>query len=347
MPKESDIKPEVSEQFEPDVRFAFILSPDFTLLPFAGFIDAVRHCADERDYSRQVYCHWSCVGPNLDPVRSSCGIEVAPWEEYSDEMPFDYIVVIGGRLQSFYQHHEDTFAYVKHAYGSGIPIIGLCTGSFVMAEAGLMDGVRCAVHAVHTEDLVSRYPKVIPIINEMYVSERGLVTCPGGAAAIDLAVDVLSKHCGPARGTKAISELVVDQHRESRHIGQLPFEYLQRCGDWRVEQAITLMKQSMTSQMSTEELAAKLSISRRQLDRAFQTHVKRTPKGLWREIRLEHSRWRLLNSSKTITQIAHECGFTDSAHFVRWFKRVHKQTPREYRQSRKRDFWSSDRHKAG
>ena len=53
----------------PDVRLAFILSPDFTLLPFAGFIEAVRHASDERDRSRQVYCHWSVIAPDKNPIR--------------------------------------------------------------------------------------------------------------------------------------------------------------------------------------------------------------------------------------------------------------------------------------
>lgn len=326
---------------EPDVRFAFILSPEFTLLPFAGFIDSVRHCADERDLSRQVYCHWACIGPTLDPVKSSCGIEVAPWKTFGDPRNYDYVIVIGGRLAVFDQHMPETFDFLREADACGVPLVGLCTGSFALAEAGLMDGVRCAVHAVHKDELLERYPSVIPIVNEMYVAEHNRITCPGGTAAIDLAIEILTQHCGPNRGTKALAELIVDEHRKARHIGQQAFSELQSCGDWRVEQAIGMMKQSMTEPISSVQLAKQLSISRRQLDRAFQTHVGKTPQELWRDMRLEHARWRLLSSSRTITQIAHECGYSDCAHFVRWFKRKHSLSPKNYRDSRKRDFWSS------
>jgi transcriptional regulator GlxA family with amidase domain len=328
-------------EIKPDVRFAFILSPEFTLLPFAGFIDSVRHCADERDLSRQVYCHWTCIGPTLEPVKSSCGIEIAPWKTFDDPQNYDYVIVVGGRLAAFDQHRPETFEFLREASEVGIPLVGLCTGSFALAEAGLMDEIRCAVHAVHKDELLERYPLVIPIINEMYVSENNRITCPGGTAAIDLAIDILTQHCGINRGNKALFELVIDKHRDARHIGKLPFRELQTCGDWRVEEAIGLMNQSMSEPISSEKLAKCLSISRRQLDRVFQTHVGKTPQELYRDMRLEHARWRLLNSSRTITQIAYECGFSDCAHFVRWFKRKNGLSPKHYRGSRRRDFWSS------
>ena len=61
----------------------------------------------------------------------------------------------------------------------------------------------------------------------------------------------------------------------------------------------------------------------------------KSPQSVWREMRLEHARWRLMNSSRSITRIAHECGFTDSSHFSRWFKRVYSETPQAYRNSRR------------
>ena len=328
-------------QIEPDVRFAFVLSPEFTLLPFAGFIDSVRHCADERDLSRQVYCHWTCIGPTLEPVKSSCGVEIAPWKTFDDPKNYDYVIIVGGRLAVFNQHHPETFEFLREAYDNGVPLVGLCTGSFALAEAGLMDGIRCAVHAVHKDELLERYPLVIPIVNEMYVSEHSRITCPGGTAAIDLAIEILTQHCGVNRGSKALFELVIDIHRNARHIGKLPFGELQSCGNWRVEEAVRLMNQSMNEPISSEKLARSLSISRRQLDRAFQTHIGKTPQELHRNMRLEHARWRLLNSSRTITQIAYECGFSDCAHFARWFKRQNGLSPKHYRDSRRRDFWSS------
>ena len=103
-----------------------------------------------------------------------------------------------------------------------------------------------------------------------------------------------------------------------------------------------MLRQSLREPMPAEELANRLAASRRQLDRAFKNKTGRTPIALWREMRLEHARWRLMNSSYTVTQIAHECGFADSAHFIRWFKKQFGETPQAYRESRRRKNFHRD-----
>lgn len=319
---------------QPDVRIGFILSPDFTLLPFAGFIDAVRHAADERDRSRQVYCHWGVIAPNRQPVRSSCGVEVLPWRRFDDPSNYDYIVAVGGLLTSFDQHDPRIFNYLRDAAVAGVRLVGLCTGSFVLGEAGQLDGVRCAVHVDHVAEFKDRYPRAIPLPNAIYTFDQDRITCPGGTAAIDVAVEILSQRCGASRGTKGLAAMVVDQHRKAHHAGRMSFQELEHCGDSRVEQAVLLMRQALSEPISIDEIARKLSISRRQLNRVFKEKSGKSPQELWRDMRLEHARWRLLNTSNSVTEIAHECGFSDCAHFVRWFQRKHGRSPTAFRRER-------------
>lgn len=319
---------------EPDIRVAFVLSPQFTLLPFAGFIDAMRHSADDGDRSRQIFCRWECVSANLQPVSASCGVQVLPWRTFGDPSEYDYVVVVGGLLSAFDQHLDATFDFLRRAHGQGVSIIGLCTGSFAMAEAGLMAGRRCAVHIHHRQHLLERYADVIPVVNEMYVHDEKLITCPGGTAAIDLAVEILSEHCGRNRGMKGMTALVVDEHRGAHHVGRMPFQDLEECGEWRVETAVRLMRQNLRNPCSIKRLAQNIGSTVRQLDRSFNQYAEKSPQTVWREMRLQHGRWRLLNSNRSITQIAHECGFTDSSHFTRWFKRVFNESPQAYRKMR-------------
>lgn len=326
--------PRSDTDIEPDVRVAFVLSPQFTLLPFAGFIDAMRHSADDGDKSRQIFCHWECLAATMEPVVASCGMEVLPWRTFKDAGDYDYIVVVGGLISAFDQHHQDTFEFLTASRDRGVSIVGLCTGSFAMAEAGLMDGRRCAVHIHHRQQLLDRYPNVLPVVNEMYVFDDGLVTCPGGTAAIDLAVEILIEHCGRNRGTKGMTALVVDEHRGSHFVGRMPFQDLEECGDWRVQTAIRLMRQNIGTHYSINELSKSIGSTVRQLDRAFLNHARKSPQTVWREMRLIHAKWRLMNSNKTVTQIAHECGFSDSSHFSRWFKREFKEPPQTYRRTR-------------
>ncbi len=326
-----------SQGIEPDIRVAFLPVPGFTLLPFSGFIETLRHSADESDRSRQIYCRWTCLGPTREPIRASCGVEITPWDTYGEPERFDYIVVVGGLLSLFDSYPKALFDFIIESAEAGIPLVGLCTGSFALAQAGIMDGVRCAVHFRHREELVRRFPTVIPVTDEMYVMDRGRITCPGGTAAIDLAVELVMHHCGRARALKGLPHMVVDRHRASHHLIRQPFETLLNCGDWRVKAAIELMQQNLGEPYPIKALASRIGSSVRQLDRSFVEHAGAAPAVVWREMRLRHARWRLLNSSRTITQIAYECGFADSAHFSRWFRRSFGETPNAYRKKRLAD----------
>ena len=326
--------PNPSTDIDPDIRLAFILTPAFTIMPLAGFIDAVRHSADETDRSRQIFCTWEVLSADLEPVTSSAGLSITPWKLYEDAGTYDYLVIVGGLLDQLHEIAPETLTFIKEQYQKGVKLVGLCTGSFAIAKTGLLDGKRAAIHAHHRPEFLEMFPEAFPVENELYVSDGGIVTCPGGTAAIDLAVEILIEHCGRSRGMKGLSALVVDEHRSAHAVGRVPYQDLEECGNWRVEQAVKIMRQKLREPDTTKRLAQMLGSTVRQLNRVFRQHAKATPQEVWRDMRLLHARWRLLNSKRTITQIAYECGFADSSHFSRWFKSKFGETPRSYREKR-------------
>ncbi|MCP4289278.1 MAG: helix-turn-helix domain-containing protein [Gammaproteobacteria bacterium] len=267
-------------------------------------------------------------------MRSSSGLSVIPWKTYRDAGQYDYIVVVGGLIDQLEEIHQDTLEFLKQQHLKGVKLVGLCTGSFAIAKAGLLEEKRAAIHAHHRPEFMAMFPNSVPIENELYVSDSGILTCPGGTAAIDLAVEILIEHCGRSRGMKGLTALVVDEHRSAHEVGRLPFQDLEDCGNWRVEQAVKIMRQKLREPDTTEQLARMLGSTVRQLNRVFLKHAKATPQEVWRDMRLQHARWRLMNSKRTITQIAYECGFSDSSHFSRWFKSRFGETPRSYREQR-------------
>ncbi len=322
-----------SIQVEPDIRVGFVLSPAFTLLPFAGFVDTLRHSADEGDRSRQIHCKWTILGANLEPVRASCGAEVTPWQTYDDPAEFDYVVVVGGLTSAFGRHAPETFDFLRAAEARRMPVVGLCTGSFAMAECGLLDGKRCAVHARHREEFTARYPAAV-VTDDVYVFDGNAITCPGGTAAIDVAVELVKRHSGKARAFKGLPEMLVAEHRTAVYKLAMPHEHLMSCGDWRVEQAVQLMQGSLAEPTSVQRLARKLGTSVSQLDRCFVRQTGMPAAALWREMRLLHARWLLLNSDRSVSYIAQECGFADSSHLNRLFRREFGEAPGELRRNR-------------
>jgi transcriptional regulator GlxA family with amidase domain len=243
---------------QPDLKVAFILSPEFTLLPFAGFVEALRHAADEADRSRQIYCRWSLLAPELAPLRASCGAEIMPQQRLGDPADFHYIVVVGGLLPQCRDLPEPTLDFLRLAAARGIPLIGLCTGCFILADAGLMRGRRCAVHWRHRQDLITRFPDIIAVSDETYVIDEGIITCPGGTAAIDLATELIIRHCGRARALKGLHDMVVEPHRAAHHVPRRPYEDIASCGDPRVERAVALMEQNLAGPFGVETLSGQL-----------------------------------------------------------------------------------------
>lgn len=319
---------------EPDIRIAFLLTPYFTILPLSGFIDAVRHSADEADRSRQVFCTWDVLSADLTPVESSAGLSIVPWKTFEEAGEYDYVVIVGGLIDHLHEIHPELLEFIKGQHRKGVTLVGLCTGSFAIAEAGLLQGKRAAIHAHHRIEFMHAYPEAIPVENELYVSDGNILTCPGGTAAIDLAVEILIENCGRTRGMKGLTALVVDEHRAAHQVGRLPYQDLEDCGNWRIEQAIKIMRRSLRDPLSTKRIAEMIGSTVRQLNRAFQDHANGSPQEIWRDMRLQHGRWRLVNSKRTVTQIAYECGFADSSHFSRWFKEKFGETPKQYRNQR-------------
>jgi len=321
---------------KPDIRVAFILCPKFTMLPFAAFIDSLRHAADEADFSRQIYCSWKIIADDWQtPILASCGAQILPQEPLGDFGDLSYLIVVGGLLPDCLEVSEATRQYIVSAHEAGISIVGLCTGSFLLGDLGLLDDRQCAVHSEHIADFQELFPKSIPTSEEMYINDREVLTSLGGTSALDLAFHLIDTHCGKVRAVKGLSSLLVENHRSTRRYRYRPHGHLAASGNRRVETAVEMMERHIATPYSIAELAKKVGCSERELCRLFKKFGNTTPSETWRNIRMAHGQWLLLNSDRSITQIAYECGFADSAHFSRLFKALHKESPDAYRRRRK------------
>ena len=314
------------------VRACFVLAPRFTLLAFAGFLDSLRHAADVGDMSRQVQCRWSIATREGRPATASCGAEIGGLDAAELDRRHDYVIVVGGLLPDCLELGGDLYAFLHAARGRGATLVGLCTGGFILAEAGLMAHRKCCVHLAHKPDLEAMYPDVRPVTEETYILDGDIITCPGGTAAIDLAAEIISRHFGKARALKGLRAMLVDRHRAAHHLPSRSYERLATCGNPHVERAIKLMEMNIGQHRPIKDIARGIGISKSQLDRVFARQAGMRPTQFWRKMRLEHAHWMICNTSKTMTNIAYECGFHDSAHFARRFREAYGQAPRALRE---------------
>jgi transcriptional regulator GlxA family with amidase domain len=320
---------------EPELRVGFLLAPRFSLLPVASFLDALRHAADEADFSRQIYCSWKIVGrKEAETVEASCGLAVQVDTAFPDPRDFDHLVVAGGQLPQCLEIGEDKLAYIRSAQHAGVGLVGICTGGFLLAKSGVMDGHRCAVHVEHDRQMRALFPNVTTVTDQIIVSDKGILTCPGGSSALDLALSLIRTQCGRSRAVKALTSLMVGRGRMAELAPDHEYAYLTTCGHQKVEQAIGMMVSHLSTPFRIADLADRLNITESGLQAAFLHQAGTGPQEVWRNIRLTYGRWLLLNGNRSVTEIAFECGFADAAHFNRWFKRKFRQTPSAFRAAR-------------
>ena len=321
-----------AEALPPKLSVAFILLPEFTLFAFSGFLDALRIAGDDADNSQQKECRWTVVAPTLEPVLSNSGIEVMPWEEFPDPEAFDYMVVIGGRVEPQRRTDSRTVRYLQQAAKKDVFIVGVCTASFVLARAGLMQDRECCVHWYHQSEFAAEFPKLKINSEKVFVEDKRRITCPGGCSAADVALYLIERHCGAASARKAAAGMVIDgmrsenmpqPHAEAAWYGEIPSPTVRR--------AILLMDRFINSPLTVAEIGAQLQVSENTLYRLFQQKLGITPAKFFRILRLAHGHWSLLHSDACIAKIADDYQFADASHFTRIYRTFYGATPAQAR----------------
>lgn len=329
--EELGLNEEVHSLNLPRLRVGILLWPGFTLLAFSGFVDALRLAADIGDRSRQVHCRWDVMAKSLEPVSSSCGVKVTPNSRFKDPRHFDYIVVVAGLLDKIHDAPENASKYLMQSASIGVPLVGICTGSFVIAGLGLLDGYRACPGSYHYKEFLECFPQVPANYDQLYCVDRDRITCSGGAASIDLAAYLVKRHCGSDRATKISYMVIVDRLRRPDSPQRILKFKNERITDVRVSRVIGLMEQNMAKPMLITAIARQLEINERQLERIFVQFTGLSPAHYYRRIRLQFGCWLLVNTKAAITSIALDCGFSDNAHFTRCFRKEFGQAPSHYR----------------
>ncbi len=204
----------------PDIRLLILPLPDFALLPFGAFLDKLRFSADDEDYSQQRYCSWTLASLSGEPVPSSSGavMQVQATTEQLQWDDYDYLVLFGSRnaeaTAALAPHYK---RMLKRAAKAGVKLVAIDNAAFLLAACGLLDGHKVVVHWRHEAEFRACFPHLQVLREQLYCMDGARITCAGGTAAIDLAVELLARTCGRARALKGLADMLVDESRDSRH----------------------------------------------------------------------------------------------------------------------------------
>src|SRR3979409_433241 len=310
----------------PPLRVGVILAHHFPLSAFAVFIDHLRLAADEGDRSRPLHVQWSIMASRPESVPASCGVLLEPTSALLSPELLDYLVVIGGILHAGPQIDETTTRYLREVGATQLPLIGICTGSFILCRTGLMKGRRSCVSWYHYQDFLEAFPGHAVVADRLFLADGPRTPCAGGAVTAALATHLIEQHLGRAVAQKASQVLLFDRERSGSDAQPHP-PLSETVREPRVRRALLLMEQNLTRPVALGTIADELGVSVRQLERVCREHVGMGPASLYRQLRMRYAHWLVENTDRSVTEIAIEAGFADCAHFSRQFKDAYGLSP--------------------
>ncbi len=314
----TEVKPE---------HFGFLLVHNYSMIAFSLAVESLRmanRAAAETLYSWSVYT----LDGNL--VKASNGLDVTPDGSIDNAGEMKICFVCGGIDVADCWDKSMQFAIRKIASRNNIILGALCTGSYLLARAGLLDGYKCTIHWENIASMREDFPKA-QFSDDLFQIDRDRITCAGGQAAIDMMMKLISDAHGPKLAAQISEQFMCERIRSTEDRQRVPLHLHLGANQPKLTEAVTLMEANLEEPISLDELSSYVGISRRQLERLFQKHLNCVPTRYYLNLRLSRARLLLLQTSKSIVDIALACGFISAPHFSKCYRDMFGIPPRDER----------------
>jgi transcriptional regulator GlxA family with amidase domain len=263
-------------------------------------------------------------------VRSSSGVELIA-RSFKRATP-DTLIVAGGEGTRTAATCKETLAFVRAVARRERRLATVCSGAYILAEAGLLEGKRATTHWRQTRDFLKRYPKVRLEPDRIYVQDGNIWSSAGITAGIDLALAMIADEFGEEIAQETARQLVV-YHRRSG--GQSQFSALLelKSPSGRFKPLLAWAREHLDSDLTVERLADKANMSARHFSRSFTAETGVSPSKAVERLRIEVARTRVQSGHEPIETIAQSSGFGDTERMRRAFMRTFGHPPQSLRRA--------------
>jgi transcriptional regulator GlxA family with amidase domain len=315
----------------------FFLVPDFTMIAFATALEPLRSANRMLGYDAY---RWRLASIDGKPVAASNGVLCAVNTSLEDERrkmsgperPSMVVVCSGIDVESY--QNRSTFAWLREEYNRGVAIGGLCTGAHILAAAGLLSGKRCAIHWENLPGFAEAFPKA-DVYADLFEVDQNIYTCAGGTAALDMMLKLIGDDFDENLVNRVCEQVLTDRVRSPTDRQRLPLRARLGVQNSKVLSIIELMEANLAEPLSLIEIADRVDLSRRQIERLFRTEMGRSPARYYLEIRLDRARHLLLQSSMPVVEVAVACGFVSASHFSKCYRELYSRSPQQERGDRR------------
>jgi transcriptional regulator GlxA family with amidase domain len=304
-----------------------LVFPDFQLLDAAGPISVFEIASRLAGVAPSIKTIAAVPGP----VRSSAGVELLA-RGLRPSAAISTLIVAGGSGVNAASKCDKTLGFLRAMAKRGVRIASVCSGAFILAEAGLLDGRRATTHWQRTRQFLSQYPKVKLEPDQIFVRDGDIWSSAGISAGIDLALAMVAEDLGDEIAKQAARQLVL-YHRRSG--GQSQFSSLLelKAPSGRFGPLLTWAREHLDAPLTVEALAEQAGMSTRHFARAFIAETGTTPSKAVERLRVEVARQQVQSSSEAIERVAETTGFRDPERMRRAFIRAFGQPPQSLRRA--------------
>jgi transcriptional regulator GlxA family with amidase domain len=305
-------------------RVGFVICPGYSVMGLATVpaFEVANFIGDEAAYDLRF------VSEHGRPVGASAGMNIDT--EVFGETAFDTLIIGGGNF--FRASAPGLIARLRQASKEARRVAAICTGAFVLGEAGLLDGRRVTTHWMHARDLQEQFPDCTVDVDRIFINDGPIWTSAGMSAGIDLALALIEADLGQDVA-QAVARKLVLYHRRAG--GQSQFSALLELEPKsdRVQSALTYAKQNLHRPLTVEDLAEAARLSPRQFSRVFHAETGQSPAKAIENLRVEAARLMMERSRHPVDVVADQTGFADRNRMRRAFLRAFGQPPQVIRRN--------------
>ncbi|MFK0089216.1 GlxA family transcriptional regulator [Pseudomonas sp. NPDC090755] len=296
-------------------RISYLLTDGFQVLSLAtqAVFEFANIAAQEPFYTVE---HFSLTGGT---VRSSLGLALDTQPLEAPRLADTWIIVgVTNPLPT--QSSPQTLEFLRRAQAHARRTVGICTGAFILAEAGLLAGRRATTHWAYAHEMQRRYPDVSVEPDRIYIVDGAIWTSAGMTAGLDLALGLVEKDLGADIARSVARKLVMHHYRSGGQSQHSEMLQLAPKSD-RIQRALEHARKHLSHPLSVEELAEVVNLSPRQFSRVFSAETGQSPAKAIEGLRLEAARLMIEQSRHSLDVVARETGFRDRRHMREVFLR--------------------------
>jgi transcriptional regulator GlxA family with amidase domain len=303
-------------------RFVFLLLDRFTMLSFAGAIEPLRIA--NRVAGQPIY-EWRLIGEGGVSATCSNGASFQLDMGLEDLDRDDTLLVCGG-IDVQRATTKPIIAWLRREARRGMAIGGLCTGSWTLAKAGLLDGKKATIHWENQDGFLEEFEDV-KLTKSVFVVDGNRLSTAGGTSSIDLMLKLIAADHGDEVANTVADQLIYSSIRTDQDTQRLSIPTRIGVRHPKLSQVIQMMEANIEDPISPADLAEEVGMSTRQLERLFRRYLNRSPKRYYMELRLQKARNLLMQTDMSVINVALACGFASPSHFSKCYRAHYNTTP--------------------